>query len=319
MSAIEIRSSACLKSWYLHNGVEVPQLRACIGPLPSTGAYVAQWSSHEFDEQPREILPHPNFLRVAVMLEPLESQVWKNDQPVWGGIIGAHHFRVCGPDERGRWTQLSRCNIANVFIPLDTVRRYVALAGRAQGRSGAENGAHWPQVQQYTQDRRVADLTLQMLDATAMRGDLALHYCDGLMTALLAYLLEHYGETEDARPVSALRGQPLRQVLAHIHRQAGRDLYVTELAAMTGMSESHFSREFKRAVGMPPHQYLLTHRLDEARRALSGTDERIGDIAFNLGFTDASHFSRLFSNRFGVTPTRFRRHHRHTGASALSE
>ncbi|WAC72909.1 AraC family transcriptional regulator [Roseateles sp. SL47] len=295
-----------MKHWYRCNGVVVP-LKVCIGPLPGSGAFVAQWSSAHGDAQPRDILPHPNFLRLSVMLEPLESRVWAGDRPVWGGIIGAHHFRICGPDEHGRWTQLSRCDIANIFLPLDTVRRFARLAGL--------DDAQWPMVAAFTQDRRVAELTRQMLEASADPHPLGLHYCDGLMTALIAYLLQRYAAPTPAStpmPTSTyvacgLQGGPLRRVLALIREQSGRDLYVNELAAQCGMSESHFSREFKRAVGMPPHQYLLQQRLTQAQEALSGTDERIGDIALNLGFTDTSHFSRLFAQRFGQTPTQFRR------------
>ncbi len=304
LSAPLFRSVDCLKTWFHQGGVDLP-LKVCIGPLPGSGAYVTQWSCAEPDPRQRDIPPHPGFLRLSVMLEPLESRVWRDEQPVWGGLIGAQHFRLCGPQEEGRWTQLSRCDIANLFLPLSTVERYLELAGLQPDQ--------WPLVPVFTHDRRVAELTRQMLEASLHHGDLGLHYCDGLLTALLAYLVQHYAAPTAATAGSGLQGLMLRRVLDLIRERADGDLYVNELALLCGMSESHFSREFKRAVGMPPHQYLLQQRLSQARQALSETDARIGDIALNLGFTDASHFSRLFAQRFGQTPTQFRRHHRTQG------
>jgi AraC family transcriptional regulator len=297
--ALLIRSLEDLQSWCRLSGVSVP-LKVCLGPLPGTGAYVIQWSCESPDPVPRDILPHPHFLRLSVILEPMEARVWRDDRPVWGGVIGAQHFRICGPQESGRWTPLSRCDVANVFLPLETVHRYIQLAGLQEEQ--------WPLVTGFTHDRRVAELTRQILDAAPLTPcHLSLHYCDGLVTALLADLVRRYAAPAASQSSGGLQGLMLRRVLDLIRERADGDLYVHELAALCGMSESHFSREFKRAVGMPPHQYLLQQRLTQAREALSDTDERIGDIALNLGFTDASHFSRLFAQRFGQTPTQFRR------------
>ncbi|OWQ84213.1 hypothetical protein CDN98_19715 [Roseateles terrae] len=306
--ALLIRSLEDLRTWCRDSGVTEP-LKVCLGPLPGTGAYVMQWSSGAPDPRPRDILPHPHFLRLSVILEPMEARVWKNDRPVWSGVIGAQHFRICGPEESGRWTQLSRCDVANVFLPLETVHRYIQLAGLQDEQ--------WPLVTGFTHDRRVAELTRQILEAAPLTPcHLSLHYCDGLVTALLADLVRRYAAPAASQAGGGLQGLMLRRVLDLIRERADGDLYVHELAALCGMSESHFSREFKRAVGMPPHQYMLQQRLAQAREALCDTDERIGDIALNLGFTDASHFSRLFAQRFGQTPTQFRRARRTLPAGA---
>jgi AraC family transcriptional regulator len=76
------------------------------------------------------------------------------------------------------------------------------------------------------------------------------------------------------------------------------------------MSAAHFSREFRRAVGLPPHQYMVKLRLERARDALLNADDRIVDIAQECGFADASHFSRAFATHFGMSPTSFRYQHR---------
>ena len=60
-------------------------------------------------------------------------------------------------------------------------------------------------------------------------------------------------------------------------------LTVADLAAAAGLSPAHFSREFKRAFGESPHQYLLTRRLERAAALLRTTDWSVADICFAVG------------------------------------
>jgi len=57
---------------------------------------------------------------------------------------------------------------------------------------------------------------------------------------------------------------------------------------------------------MPPHQYLMKLRIERAREILVAGDARIIDVALDLGFSNASHFSRAFARRYGVAPAAFR-------------
>jgi AraC-like DNA-binding protein len=94
------------------------------------------------------------------------------------------------------------------------------------------------------------------------------------------------------------RTAPMRANLA-------RPLSLQDVADVAGMSVFHFARGFKRATGMPPHQYLTEQRLAEARTLLHDPGLSIGDVSGAVGFTH-SHFTALFAKRMGMTPTRFR-------------
>lgn len=61
------------------------------------------------------------------------------------------------------------------------------------------------------------------------------------------------------------------------------------------------SRDFRALFGTSPHRYLIARRLDEARRLLA-RGGLIGDVAFACGFSDQSHFGRLFKKAYGLTP-----------------
>lgn len=297
-----IDSPDALRDWFRRCGVGVP-LDLCVGPLPQTGVFIARWSRREPDTTVQVMQPHPGFFRIALMLEPLESQIWSGERPVWGGVIGANRFRICAPGSRGRWRQLSGCDIVNLFVPVETVER-LRVAGGLPEDCSLGNTAYRP-------DRHVLELVLKMLEAEVLAGPLATVLRDALATALLAYLLEHHARAApEAAAPRGLGGVRLRRVLAFIAENATRELAIAEMAAMCGMSESHFSREFRAAVGLPPHQYALKLRLDRACEALAGGDRMLMDIALELGFSSASHFSRAFAQRHGMPPARYRQLHR---------
>jgi AraC-like DNA-binding protein len=83
-------------------------------------------------------------------------------------------------------------------------------------------------------------------------------------------------------------------------------LTVPDLAAAAGLSPAHFSREFKRAFGESPHQYLLTRRLERAAALLRATDWSVADICFAVGAGSVGSFTVSFGRIFGQTPQTYR-------------
>jgi AraC-like DNA-binding protein len=83
-------------------------------------------------------------------------------------------------------------------------------------------------------------------------------------------------------------------------------LDVPTLARAAHLSPAHFSREFRRAFGETPHQYLLTRRLERAAELLRNTDRSIADICFTVGLSSVGSFTTSFGRTFGVTPSAYR-------------
>jgi AraC-like DNA-binding protein len=77
---------------------------------------------------------------------------------------------------------------------------------------------------------------------------------------------------------------------------------VSRLADISGVSEAHFARSFKRAFGIPPHRYLLTRRIEQAVTLLRDTDLPITDIAFVTGWESLGTFGRIFRDITGRSP-----------------
>jgi AraC-like DNA-binding protein len=83
-------------------------------------------------------------------------------------------------------------------------------------------------------------------------------------------------------------------------------LDVGDLAAAAGLSRAHFSREFRRAFGEPPHAYLLTRRLERAAALLRTTDRSVADVCLSVGLRSLGSFTTSFSRTYGVSPTAYR-------------
>jgi len=84
------------------------------------------------------------------------------------------------------------------------------------------------------------------------------------------------------------------------------DWPVRRLAAVSGVSETHFAHMFRQAFGLPPHRYLLTRRIERATALLRDTDHPVTDIAFDTGWNSLGTFGRTFRDVTGESPGAFR-------------
>jgi AraC-like DNA-binding protein len=84
---------------------------------------------------------------------------------------------------------------------------------------------------------------------------------------------------------------------------------LSTIARECRLSLGHFARGFKESVGMPPHQWLMMARIEEAQALLMRTIDPLVEIALRCGFADQSHFTRVFARHVGVSPGAWRRKH----------
>jgi AraC-like DNA-binding protein len=81
---------------------------------------------------------------------------------------------------------------------------------------------------------------------------------------------------------------------------------VAEVSQSVHVSPKHFSRGFKRTLGVTPSRFITLYRLRKAAEDLLATDLDIKIVAFQNGFRDAAYFSRAFKEQYGSSPRTFR-------------
>ena len=112
---------------------------------------------------------------------------------------------------------------------------------------------------------------------------------------------------EVERLFSAVYDPHVGRALSLIHHRFGDDWTVDNLAAEVGMSRSRFAERFRELVGSAPMSYLADWRLQRARALLNESRATVQEIAHLTGYKSADAFSRAFSQRFGRSPTSYRK------------
>lgn len=114
----------------------------------------------------------------------------------------------------------------------------------------------------------------------------------------------------DLEPIADLDDQKiparLRESLLHIDESLTEKLTLSSLAQNLRMSKYHFSRFFRKHIGMSPMKYVNAARIRRAKELLNRDDLRISEIAHMVGYDDLSAFLRNFKKSMGTTPTEFR-------------
>ena len=96
-----------------------------------------------------------------------------------------------------------------------------------------------------------------------------------------------------------------------IHADPGHPWTIERLAHKSNLSRSAFAERFARRVGQPPATYITQVRLATAANLLLDTPESIKTVATKIGYDSEAAFSRAFTKRYGMPPSRWRREPAH--------
>lgn len=98
-----------------------------------------------------------------------------------------------------------------------------------------------------------------------------------------------------------------RAVLGYVEEHLSEQICLVTLAHLARLSQHHFCRAFKQSFGVPPHQYHVRRRIEQAKLLLADRSVSITDIAFTLGYSYTSSFTVAFRKTTGWTPSEYRR------------
>lgn len=124
--------------------------------------------------------------------------------------------------------------------------------------------------------------------------------------AVLSVLSGLYRHADDRVVRPGSEDRRVAMVIDYLHAHIDRNLSLAELADLAGCTEFHLIRIFRSHKGMTPHAFFIQLRLEKAR-ALIAAKASIADTAALCGFSDQSHLTRLFKNRYGLTPRQYQK------------
>ena len=98
----------------------------------------------------------------------------------------------------------------------------------------------------------------------------------------------------------------LRKALMFLHENYAAPVTLQDAARFAGVSAPHLSALFSQIMGCGFREQLMKMRIDAGKQLLEHTDHTLSDIAVSLGFSDQSHFCRVFRRLTGTTPGQYR-------------
>jgi AraC family transcriptional regulator len=130
-------------------------------------------------------------------------------------------------------------------------------------------------------------------------------YAESLGVACVVHLAKRYNSAEIYFPKGRLNPYQLKQVVDFAHSYMQFNIGLHEMAGQVHLSPYHFGRLFKQTVGTSPYQFILQLKIEAAKKLIKKNQGPISEIAYQLNFSDQSHFSNAFRKAVGVSPRQY--------------
>ncbi|SEN15133.1 AraC-type DNA-binding protein [Paenibacillus sp. OV219] len=154
------------------------------------------------------------------------------------------------------------------------------------------------------EDTRVPETCLQRIVDLQLRGEAKQdEEFDLLIRLVIVHMLRQ--EEAMASPVSTMHKQLIHKVIDRLADDE-KSISIAALAAEVNVSPRYLSHLFKKYTGYSLKAYITHARMEHARFLLAETTMNITEVAAALEFTDIYHFSKLFKQHYGASPSRFR-------------
>jgi AraC family transcriptional regulator len=158
-------------------------------------------------------------------------------------------------------------------------------------------------------DRELWEIALKLKSLVENPNSMHRQYAEALGILLTHELVRI---NDDAAPNASIGRGGLacwqqKLVTAYIEEHVADDIQLATLAKLARLSPHHFSRSFKRSLGMPPHRYHANRRIERAKQLLANREMSVTAIALEVGFSETSTFTAAFRRLTGHTPSHYRR------------
>jgi AraC family transcriptional regulator len=159
-------------------------------------------------------------------------------------------------------------------------------------------------------DQAIWNTALKLKAEVGISDPSSRQYVEALSVVLVHELIRlEQAASRAARPLRG--GLPMRQqkrLAEFIDEHLAEDISLVTLAGLVDLSLYHFARAFKQSFGVPPHRYHMDRRMDRAKNLLRRSAFSVTQIGNQIGFHEASSFTRAYRKFVGVTPSEYRRH-----------
>jgi AraC family transcriptional regulator len=159
------------------------------------------------------------------------------------------------------------------------------------------------------QDNTIMNIINLFLEEVKSNGSNGKHYFEMLKKLLSNYFIKNYSNYKDILNQTEsvkIKPEDIEIIKSYIISNMSLEISIDTLAFQLNMSKFYFLKEFKKATGITPYQYIIKIKLEVAKKLLQKTQKSLVEIALELGFSDQSHFTRTFTKQVGTSPGVFK-------------
>ncbi len=239
----------------------------------------------------------PRFL--SVVLHRGGGRVWRNAErtPATAGSVGMQPFA------HSLWRFEGRVSFVQVYVPFELLRSVCeSLFGRELAHEqlwiamGCRDRELCGTMRAIASGLRNSEPTSLLLDSWALR----------LSEVLVRRFSGHAGAPAHGS-FGRIPSWRMAQVVDFVETHLGADLDLASLAGIAALSRYHFARRFRETVGVSPHAYVISRRIERARMMLTQEGHSLAEVATSCGFANQAHFTNVFRASLGMTPGEYRR------------
>ena len=250
-------------------------------------------------------IPPEKALLVTLQLRDLAAgALWIGGQSVQSGPLPAGSISIVHLEDEPVYHFADPFDCLQFYIP-EIVFEELAASHGARAITGLA-------FQGDRVDRVMQQLGAALLPSLAAPGPVGRQFFDHIALAIYSHLAGEYGQTEErtTAPAGGLSPSQERVAKAMLTADLMTEPSIATIALACEMSSGRFVRAFRLTTGMPPHRWLRQFRVERASELLFGSRLSLAQIAYDCGFADQSHFTRVFTAAIGITPGAWRRHRR---------
>ena len=120
-------------------------------------------------------------------------------------------------------------------------------------------------------------------------------------------ILDYADQVRKLKQCGGSQSRLVRDVLQYIRSHMAEPIRTADIAAYCGKSRGGLTTEFKKQTGRTLSDFIQQQKMQEAETLLLKTEQNLSQISSLLGFSSQSHFTRVFKEVHGMTPTEFRK------------
>jgi AraC family transcriptional regulator len=265
---------------------------------------ISRWTRRGEHEVDTGRATHSDAYVIGISLRLSRVDFFHDDMLAFNGQILPGMFQVTCPGDSARAIFYGACDVMHLLVPRSILHSFANEACLAKDPSNLLRGdpglAHDPCLERLANALLVAD------GSFLEYGQL---YADGISMALLSRLIELRGHPMRRRSSGrhgALPAWRLKRALEYIDAYLATSICLQDIADAAGFTRMHFAAQFRAAMGLRPHEYLLKRRIEHALELLVDRHIPLIDVAQRSGFRSQSHFTTVFARIVGTTPKSWR-------------